>query len=84
MVFSGFFDADSIVSEGLGGVEVEDEKEAGSFKDDHLIDFVLERDVSLKTRECECSVLSHEISSSILDHILGWSLTNCTSRPHGS
>lgn len=84
MVFAGFFDANSVVGEGLSGVEVENEKEAGSFEDDHLIDFVLERDISLKTRECECSVLSDDISSSTLDHIRGWSLTNCTSRRHGS
>jgi hypothetical protein len=46
-IFPRFINANAIVREGCGGVEVEDEKKAGAFIDNHLVTLVFERDVCL-------------------------------------
>jgi hypothetical protein len=47
LVRAGYFDAHTIVGEGLGRMEVEDEQETRTLEHDQLVDLVLERDVSL-------------------------------------
>merc|ERR1711974_182086 len=51
LVLSRLFNSDSIVSVGIGPVEIEDEEQTTPFKDDNLVLFVLERDVSLRCTE---------------------------------
>lgn len=46
-VCASFFDSNSVITEAVGWVEVEDEHQAGTLKHNHLVSLVLERDVRL-------------------------------------
>ena len=48
LVFSWFFDTYAVICETTGRVEVEDEQQASTFVYDDFVDFMLERDISLK------------------------------------
>ena len=55
LVGSRLVDADAVVSVAVAGMEIEDEKQAGSLENDNLVGLVLQADVCL--RSCQPSIL---------------------------